>query len=253
MSYGDKHYILSVEDPRNKSAIITGVLTFVYTAGTKTLATLYTNDKRGTLANPITRTQFAADDKIDFWCAASSVDLFVNDSKGNEAFLPSITPTDHVVALEQAGIDKHLVVPFSPSDNTEVDTGIDFPYGVEIYRALIEVVTVDATETIDVGLLSSETAGDADGILAAVSVANSGFVKPFVNVDTTTEDYIGTPYYGALMGKGSAGTSAANDFGQAGGAGHIVTGSNAVSLTYTGSSGSDTAAGYIHVWFRHLR
>jgi len=57
---------------------------------------------------------------------------------------------------------------------------------------------------------------------------------------------------GALMGIGVTGTTTATDQGQPGGAGHIVTGANAVSLTYTPSS-SDTAAGYIYVFFKHLR
>ncbi len=253
MGFGYKKYDLSVIDPRTGEAITSGVYVFVYSAGTKTLATIYSNEAGVSKTNPITRTVFGTQQKVEFYCADSTVDIFIADDKGNTAFIPSVPPTEHVLKLDRSGNDKCFVAPFLfNSGGTEVDTGLDFPLNVMIYNALIEVVTTDASETISVGLLSSETAGDADGILAAVPTDNAAFLKPWSNVDTTTEDYISAPYFGALMGKGSAGTSAANDFGQSGGAGHIVSGSNARSLVYLPST-SDTMAGYMYVFFRHLR
>lgn len=253
MGFQYKKYDLTVIDPRTNEPITSGVYVFVYDAGTKTLATIYQNEAGVAKTNPIPRATFTTQQKIDFYCAAATVDIFIADDKGNTAFVPSIAPTDHVIKLDKSGSMKCFVAPFVfNSGGTEVDTGLDFPLGATIHNALVEVVTTDATETLGVGLLSSETAGDADGILALVPTDNAGFIKPWSVTDTTTEDYISAPYFGALMGKGSAGTSAANDFGQHGGAGHTISGSNARSLVYIPSS-SDTMAGYIYVYFRETR
>lgn len=252
MGYGDKKYTLTVKDPRTGEAITSGVLAMIYNAGTKTLSTLYSNDARTSLANPITRTQFAADDKVEFYTAQTTVDIFIADDKGNVSFIPSVSPTEHTLHLNRDGVNKCLVIPFSPN-TSETDTGIDLPLNVWVYDAMIEVVTVDATETMDLGLLSTETAGDANGILTGVPMDTAGFIKPWSVTDSTTEDYVSSPYWGALMGIGTAGTSAATDQGQPGGPGHVISGSNARSITYTHSAGSDTAAGYIYVFFKHLR
>jgi len=253
MGFSDQKYILTVKDARTGDPITTGVYTFVYQAGTKTLATLYKNAARATLANPITRAQFATDTKLSFYTVETSVDIFVADDKGNVAFVPSVTPQDHSILLDLTGVDKCLVAPWVfNAGGTETDTGLDFPVNTLVKNCLVEVVTVDATETIDVGLLSSETSGDADGIVKAASIATAGFVRPFVITDGTNEDFVASQCVGALIGLGSNGTDAANDFGQGGGWGHIVTGSNAKSLTYTPST-SDTGAGYLYAFFKHLR
>lgn len=249
MGFHYKKYDIAVVDNHTNEPITSGCLVFVYEPGTKTLATLYSNEAGVAKANPIPRATFTTQQKIEFYCALTSVDITVNDSEGNKAFRGSMAPTDHVIKLDKSGPFKQFIAPFSfSSGGTETDTGLDFPLGATITKAMVEVVTTDATETLGVGLLSSETAGDADGILALVPTDNAGFINPWSNTDTTTEDYVSAPYYGALMGKGSAGTSAANDFGSTGGAGHTVTGTNAKSLVYLPSS-SDTMAGYIYVDF----
>ena len=251
--FGDYGFDLTIKDPRTGEAVTSGCLVFVYTAGTKTLATIYSNDARTAKTNPISRTQFALDDKISFWAAASTVDLFIADDKGNVTFIPSVAVTDHVILLNRDGVDKCFVAPFAfNASGAEVDTGLDFPLNVKIYDAAVEVVDTDSGETVDIGLLSSETAGDADGILVGASLTSAAFIQLWAVTDSTTEDFIASPKKGALMGVGSAGTSAANDFGSSGGPGHIVSGSNAKSLVYNVSS-SDTGTGYIYVFFKHLR
>lgn len=253
MGFAYQHYILTVKDQRTGEPITSGVYVFIYDAGTKTLSTCYSNSSGVALTNPVTRTTFATKGKIDFWTAQTSVDIFIADDKGNTALVAGLTPTDHVLTLDRSGLDKCMVAPFVfNAGGTETDTGLDFPVGAYIHDFLVEVVTVDATETLGIGLLSSETAGDADGIAVAVPLDNAGFIKPYTITDGATEDYVGATYKGALMGIGSTGTNTANDFGQPGGAGHVVTTGNATSLVYIPSS-SDTAAGYIHVFFRQLR
>lgn len=242
-----KKYVITVKNQTTQEAIETGCLVMVYTAGTQTLATIYANSAGVSKSNPITRASFATKGKIEFWAAASSVDLYVAHSDGTVAKVAGVTPTRHSIELNVDGIHKTLVAPFVfNAGGTEVDTGLDFPVGAFLTNARVEVTTLDASETLQVGLLSSESGGDADGILKNIPLDNATMVKPWSITDTTTEDYISAPYFGALMGVGSAGTSGANDFGQPGGAGHKI--STAVSLSYTPST-SDTAAGYIYVDF----
>lgn len=251
MGFNDQHYTLSVIDPRNGEEITSGVSAYIYGAGGKTLSTVYSNAIRTSLTNPITFTAFS--DRLDFWSESTTHDIFLADDKGNVSFIPSVAPTDHILPLNRDGVDKCFVAPFVfNAGGSETDTGLDFPLNVKIYDAAVEVVTVDASATVDIGLLSSETNGDADGIAINVPTDNAAFLQLWGITETTTEDFTAAPYKGALMGIGTAGTSTANDTGNAGGPGHIVSGSNAVSLVYNPSA-SDTMAGYIYVWFKHLR
>ena len=71
-----------------------------------------------------------------------------------------------------------LKIPFTNSEAAEVDTGIDLPAGVMVTGAFVEVTTAVADGTIDVGLLSTEASGDADGFLNGVSCATAGFIMP---------------------------------------------------------------------------
>jgi hypothetical protein len=62
----------------------------------------------------------------------------------------------------------------------EKDTGLDFVAGDIIESVWINVRTLEATaatKTIDVGLLSSESGGDADGFLDGVSTATPAGIR----------------------------------------------------------------------------
>lgn len=251
MGFAYQNYTLYVKDQTTGEAITSGVYVFVYQAGTKTLDTIYANSAGVAKTNPIARASFNG--VIKFWTAQTTVDIFIADDKGNVALRQGVTPTDHVLTLDRTGVDKCLVAPFVfNAGGTETDTGLDFPVGAYIHDFLVEVVDTDATETLGIGLLSTESGGDADGIAALVPLDNAGFIKPYVITDGANEDYVSASYKGALFGIGSTGTNVANDFGQPGGAGHVVTSGTAKSLVYIPSS-SDTGAGYIHVFFRQLR
>ena len=74
-----------------------------------------------------------------------------------------------------------LVIPFDASDTDKwtigasTDSGIDMPYSVATPRAgYIRVLEADAGETVTVGLLAAEAGGDADGFIAAASIAAAG-------------------------------------------------------------------------------
>lgn len=259
MGFPLNHYLIDIRDQRSldghsaDGAIIDGCLVFIYDAGTKTLSTIYSNDALSSKTNPISRSQFATDDRIDFWSTATSHDIFVAHSDGSVQRYAGVTPQVHSIMLNRDGLDKCIVFAMAANaGGAETDTGLDLPYFCKVVDVGLEVVTTDATETVAIGLLSSETAGDADGLMTATSVANAGYFHGFATTVGSNETYISAVRYGALMGLGSVGTDAANDFGQPGGAGHTVLGSNAVSISYTPST-SDTFAGYGYVFFRHLR
>lgn len=213
--FQDQKYLLSVKDPRTGELITTGVMAIVYKPGTKTLATLYKNEARIALANPITRARFAIDGKLSFFSAETTVDIFVADDKGNTAMIYGVTPTNQTVLLNRDGAQKMLVAPWVFNNNVETDTGLDFPQNAHIVGCVVQTLTIDATETIDVGILSTESGGDADGIAAAASIAVATCVPQQISP--------------GMIAQGAA-----------------------KSLSYTCSAGSDTGAGILFVEFIQL-
>jgi len=145
-----------------------------------------------------------------------------------------------------------LGIPFSPSDNAETTTYIELPADMAIMQAFLDIVTLDATETIDVGLLSTESGGDADGFIAAASVAAAGKVFPKVTVTTgSNEKYFSACTIGVLLQDTfTAGSDAVEDVGTFMPLVHVCDGT-AKTITYTGSAGSDTAAGWIYLALLH--
>lgn len=77
-------------------------------------------------------------------------------------------------------------IPFTKS-TSELSTGFVIPAGIKISDARVRVTTGVADATIDVGILSTEAGGDADGILDGVSCATAGIVQPIIS-DTTVTD-----------------------------------------------------------------
>lgn len=203
-------------------------------------ATLYNPDNDyAALSNPITPTR----GKLRFSLAQAgggqttqpSVNIYVMAPGGQYAVANAVKPSEpSEIWIDTRAVTQKLVVPFHYTDftaATEMDTGFDFPAGATILPwPSIFVKAVDATETIDVGLLSSESGGDADGFIVGVSVATLGQVK-------TT--FASTVTNGALL-KVTA-TGAAAVIPEA----HTV--ATAVSLTYTTSAGSDTGIGFIQI------
>jgi len=136
-------------------------------------------------------------------------------------------------------------IPFSASDNSETTTYIELPADLLVTGLIVDVATVDAGETIAVGLLSSEANGDADGFAAGVSVATALKVRPGATVTDDTEVYISASTRGAfLVDTFTAGAATLTDVGTYVEQVYRCDGT-AKTVTYTGSAGSDTAAGKI--------
>jgi len=151
---------------------------------------------------------------------------------------------------------RELVIPFTPQ-TSETDTGIDLPSKAAILDVFVEVTTADSGETMDVGLLSSETGGDADGFLDGVAMDSTGLVSGGITPTITTganNTYLASVArtIGVLLADLDvvAGEDVAN-----GGDGacvferkvHLSDSVTAKSVSYTHSGTADTAAGYIHI------
>lgn len=247
--------------------ITTGITFKVLQRNSDTAETLtvFADDTSTSLTNPVTTTNFASSSyckgRVQFRVDPGEandryVDLIVVDTAGGyTAFVEDFDQYQHKIVIdERPNIMHHGCVWFGASDNSETDTTVDFAADTLVHDVRVEVVTVDATETIDVGLLSTETAGDANGFRAAVSVATAGFVADTAVITNGSNiDYTAASTYGALLVTAITGSDAVATCGGKSYLGHVVTASNATSITYTGSAGSDTAAGYIHYFFTRMR
>lgn len=79
---------------------------------------------------------------------------------------------------QQVNLTKVLRVPITRvASGAEQDTGIDLPAGAVVLDVFVNVRTAEATgatRTFDLGLLSGESGGDADGFLDNISVTSTG-------------------------------------------------------------------------------
>jgi hypothetical protein len=117
------------------------------------------------------------------------------------------------------------------ASTAEQDTGWDLPADAIVTDVKVLVATAEATgatKTMHVGLLSSETGGDADGFAASISVAATGIKIPRA---TVTAGVLSANTRGALLADYAVGTDAA-DRGIYVPKSHICNGT-AKSITYT--------------------
>lgn len=160
--------------------------------------------------------------------AVAAVDIFGIGPNGHAFSLKGVVPgTIQEIYLDSQRNDQVLIVPFSHDDSvaaTEFDTGMDLPAkalvrGIE-GGSILEVIDVDATETIGIGLLSSESGGDVDGLVALGDVAVAGLAGALDGVLIVAD------------------------------VGHFTDAVTAKSITYTTTAGSDTVAGYYHMAYK---
>lgn len=201
----------------------TGGFFFVVADGGTAQVTL-TNKDGSSLAQPVSLSQghltfYVADsvNYVDIYGMAPGGEWFIGDKVGPSG------PNEIMIDVQQ----KHqfMYLPLNFADVTvgsETDLGFDMPlYSTILPQGVgVNVVAIDATETLDIGVLSSETNGDADGIIDLISVGTLGVLLA-KSAATNTR--------GALLG----GTTL--DFG------HTFTGSNGRSISATLTAGSDTA------------
>lgn len=256
-------------DGSKKLTLIESGITFkVLAKNSNTAETLYYPGKTTSLTNPVTTTNFAStsvcNKKVAFRVDPTDttddryVDVIVvNTAGGFTAFVEDFDEFTHTIVIDQRPNLIHQgTIWFGGVTTAEVDTGINFLGHSQILDVMVEVVTTASAATIDVGLLSTETSGDADGFRKGVLLTNAGYIKDtaVITDSGTTIDYTPASTYGALLVTAITGTGAQT---YAGGGksyiGHTILAPTSVahSLTYTGYS--TTGAGYIHYWFTRTR
>lgn len=201
-----------------------GGTVFVATAGLTSKATLY--DKNGAaLTNPIQMTNGS----IDFFVAdtVASVDLYIMTPGGHFLTKAGIVPSGpNEILVETTQRRQVMKIPFAAADQggdaTETDTGFDIPNPSIILNRLhgcgLYMTVLHAAKTMDVGtgeVHPAESGGDANGLIAASAISALGLV-------TGTD--------GALFSTNAPYKSDAQ---------------TAKSITYTLSTGTTTAAGFI--------
>lgn len=219
---------------------------YVAQAGLAAKQTLYNKDGSA-LANPITPTN----GQYEFYTAdtAASVDLYIQTPSGRALQVKSVTPSaPNEFMVDTSNKVQLLVIPFSIADTTaatETDTGFDIPTDAIVQAHLgggVDVLAVDATETIEVGILSSESGGDADGFYDVLAVDTAGAVKPEV---TITSSVWASTTFGVMLADFVAGTNS-DDRGLFNLRQYRCNGT-AKSVSYTLTAGTDTATGFIKI------
>lgn len=137
----------------------------------------------------------------------------------------STAANDHSFMNAQTKFIRRTAVIRCDAQTAETETGFTLPENAIVHDVFLNVITVDATETVDVGTMG--TSNDPNGFLAAVSLATAGLVKGSLADGAIT--------YGVLLYE-ETGTGA--DVANARTV-DITAGGDPVS--YTCSAGSDTA------------
>lgn len=143
---------------------------------------------------------------------------------GATRFPNGISVAKYDNSIQNDVVERVKVIRINASDGTgENDTGWDLPSTAIVTKVLVNVKTAEATgttKTIDVGLLSTESGGDADGFLDGIDVSTTGLKGPGVTVTETAgvnETYISAvaSTYGALLADVNfeLGTDTAGDTG----------------------------------------
>lgn len=143
-------------------------------------------------------------------------------------------------------------LPISLLTTGEHDTGWDLPAKAVVLDVFVDVTTLEATattKTIDVGLLSSESGGNADGFLDGVSTATPAAIRRGVPTITAggSETYFASTTRGVLLATLVAGSDSAGDVGTYFEFPHIANSVTAKSVTYTLGSAHTELAGNIYV------
>lgn len=210
-----------------------------------------TNSAGTALTNPMSLTNGGAEFYVPD--SVSLVDLYIMAPGGQFIVQKDVSGANDFL-VDTNDLEQVAVIPFAIADTaaaTETDTGFDLPTDSLVDPDVaVNVLTVDATETIDVGILSTESGGDADGFAKLVDVATAKMVPVAVTLTVgSSETYVASSTRGALLETLSAGSDLATDIGTAQEKRHRCDGT-AKSISYTLTAGSDTAEGFIYLPYR---
>jgi len=256
--------IIGADGKAQLTRLTSGVTFKVLQRNSDTAETLYyyNKDAMTSLTNPVTTTSFAdnaiCNDNVAFRVDPGEtgdryVDVIVTDTAGfYTAFIEDFDKYTHAIVIdERPGIAHIGTIWFAHAATTEINTGVYFLPDTLVNDARVEVVETCSACTIDVGLLSTQTAGDADGFRDIVLTTTAGFVADTMIPTAGTMTYYPDSTYGDLLYSIIA-VGALPVQGGKTHMGHVITASNATTLTYTVSS-TTSGEGYIYVEHVRLR
>lgn len=216
--------------------------------GSSRKQTIYNKD--GTAkSNPFALTN----GNIEFYTADASnvVDLYIMAPGGQFRRALNVGASgNNEIVIDTQNREQVAYLPFHIADmtaNVEYDSGFDLPTNSAMYPKCLGalIATADAGITLDVGILSSESGGDADGLIAALSTATAIFTPAQDTVTVGgTETYLSATTVGALLEDFLAGANSGGDVGTSNKK-HFVCNGTAKSVSMKLASGADTAAGFV--------
>ncbi|MCH8290217.1 hypothetical protein IH992_03820 [Candidatus Poribacteria bacterium] len=141
-------------------------------------------------------------------------------------------------------------------DTVENDTAFDLPAKAVVLDVFLDVTTAEATastKTIDVGLLASESGGDADGFLDGISTGATGLQRGIPTLTTgSNEVYFASTTRGVLLESFTAGTDVATDVGTVYDKSHLSDGVTAKSVSWTAGEAQTEFAGDLYIVYIEL-
>lgn len=215
------------------------------TTGRSDLVTLKADQQGTSQTQPVT----LSSGRLSFFTAktVTAVDVTIMLASGYSIYARGLSSSVHRLDVYPEVRDQLLVFPILfNSGGTVVDTGIDFPAGCLISDAYVDVLVVDAGETVDIGFINAVESGDENGLRSLVSVASLGYVEDTAVITAgTTLDFVPVTTYGVLLKTAITGADAVATGGGATPIRYLTDGT-IKSLSYTPSS-SDTlkALGFI--------
>lgn len=141
-------------------------------------------------------------------------------------------------------------------DTSENDTSWDLPAKAVVLDVFVDVGTAEATastKTIDVGLLASESGGDADGFLNGISTAATGLVRGVPTLTTgSNEVYLASTTLGVLLEAFTAGSDLATDVGTVYDSPHLSDSVTSKSVSWTAGEAQTEFVGSIYIVYIEL-
>lgn len=150
---------------------------------------------------------------------------------------------------------KKIAISSTPT-GAEQDTGWDLPSTAIVTHVVLKVTTAEATggtKTMDIGLLSSETGGDADGFCDGISAAATGFVGPGIATASGGGEtaYMSGTTFGVKLASFTAGAGVVGDVGTYIRLEHLADSVTAKSVTYTAKD-TDWAEFRGEIWIAYF-
>lgn len=205
---GLKHYkiqLASINTGKNITA--TGGVACITAADSAAKVALY-NAAGATASNPVALTngllEFYTQDTV------ASVDIY-GQSPGGRGFVQKgvVASGLNELFVDTFSYKGELIIPFALADTTtgtETDTGFDLPTNglIDPNSLSVDVQTLESGKTIDVGILASESGGDADGFMDGLSLTAAVTVLP---ATTITTGVLASNTYGVLVSDYTVGTN----------------------------------------------